>query len=47
VPDPVSLLGTAYRALSEALIDVAAGGDGWAPTGCRGWPRVAAFPLFG
>jgi hypothetical protein len=37
VSDPVSLLSIAYGDLTEALSDVAASGDGWAPTGCRGW----------
>lgn len=34
---PVELLRTAYGDLVELLRDLAADGQEWAPTGCRGW----------
>jgi hypothetical protein len=40
VPEPRDLLCIAYRDLSEALYDVAAAGEEWTPTGCRGWAAV-------
>jgi hypothetical protein len=37
VPEPRDLLRTAYGDLCEVLYDVAAAGEEWSPTGCRGW----------
>jgi hypothetical protein len=39
VPDPVSLLGTAYRDLSGVLGSLTRA-EGWEPTGCDGWTVV-------
>jgi hypothetical protein len=39
VPDPVSLLGTAYRDLSGILSSLTVE-EGWEPTGCTGWTPV-------
>ena len=35
--DPRELLRTAYGGVAELLGGVAVDGDGWTPTGCRGW----------
>lgn len=36
----LELLRTAYGDLSELLHGIAAGGEEWTPTGCRGWTAV-------
>ncbi len=44
----LELLRTAYGDLAELLHEVAAGGDEWAPTGCRGWTVLdLGFHLLG
>ena len=39
MPDPVSLLSTAYRDLSRVLGSLSRA-EGWEPTGCEGWTVV-------